>query len=149
MALPLQRAPRDEDNSVLVDDDLAPWTDQWAVPGQRSPHRSCRGRVRRAGHGTTWPSACHASAAAGGRRRRALDDRALAAFARDGDRQASCPIELVSANQMLLRTIATVETDQLQQESGHYVLRFLADDVGKELNTVLDVVLRAWSRRRT
>ena len=30
IALPLQRAPRDQGNSVFVDDDLVPWTDQWA-----------------------------------------------------------------------------------------------------------------------
>ncbi|MCC7241587.1 MAG: hypothetical protein IT180_06655 [Acidobacteria bacterium] len=30
IALPLQRAPRDQGNSVFVDDDLVPWADQWA-----------------------------------------------------------------------------------------------------------------------
>ena len=30
IALPLQRASRDQGNSVFVDDDLVPWTDQWA-----------------------------------------------------------------------------------------------------------------------
>jgi hypothetical protein len=30
IALPLQRAPRDQGDSVFVDDDLVPWTDQWA-----------------------------------------------------------------------------------------------------------------------
>ena len=30
IALPLQRAPRDQGNSVFVDDDLVPWGDQWA-----------------------------------------------------------------------------------------------------------------------
>lgn len=36
--------------------------------------------------------------------------------------------------------------DQLLQENGYFVLRFLAEDVGKELDTVLDTVLRALSR---
>jgi len=38
--------------------------------------------------------------------------------------------------------------DQLLQESGHLVLRFLAEDVGKELDAVLDAILRALSHRR-
>ena len=38
--------------------------------------------------------------------------------------------------------------DRLLQESGYLVLRFLAEDVGRELDTVLDGVLSALSRRR-
>jgi very-short-patch-repair endonuclease len=38
--------------------------------------------------------------------------------------------------------------DQLLQENGYLVLRFLAEDVGKELNFVLDAILRALSHRR-
>ena len=34
------------------------------------------------------------------------------------------------------------------QENGYLVLRFLAEDVGKELDTVLDAILRALARRR-
>jgi very-short-patch-repair endonuclease len=37
--------------------------------------------------------------------------------------------------------------DQLLQENGYLVLRFLAEDVGKELNMVLDAVLRALAHR--
>jgi very-short-patch-repair endonuclease len=37
--------------------------------------------------------------------------------------------------------------DQLLQESGYLVLRFLAEDVGKELDTVLDAILRAIGQR--
>lgn len=37
--------------------------------------------------------------------------------------------------------------DQLLQENGYFVLRFLAEDVGKELDVVLDTILRALSRR--
>ena len=37
--------------------------------------------------------------------------------------------------------------DQLLQEDGYLVLRFLAEDVGKELDLVLDTVLRGLSRR--
>lgn len=33
--------------------------------------------------------------------------------------------------------------DRLLQEQGYLVLRFLAEDVAKDLDTVLDVVLRA------
>ena len=33
--------------------------------------------------------------------------------------------------------------DQLLQENGYLVLRFLAEDVGKELDMVLDAILRA------
>jgi superfamily II DNA or RNA helicase/very-short-patch-repair endonuclease len=39
--------------------------------------------------------------------------------------------------------------DLLLQENGYLVLRFLAEDVGKELNTVLDAILRALSQRGT
>lgn len=39
--------------------------------------------------------------------------------------------------------------DQLLQENGYLVLRFLAEDVGKELNSVLDTILRALSNRAT
>lgn len=37
--------------------------------------------------------------------------------------------------------------DQLLQENGYLVLRFLADDVGKDLDRVLDAILRALGRR--
>ena len=38
--------------------------------------------------------------------------------------------------------------DRLLQESGYFVLRFLAEDVGNHLDAVLDVILRAMSHRR-
>jgi superfamily II DNA or RNA helicase len=37
--------------------------------------------------------------------------------------------------------------DRLLQENGYFVVRFLAEDVGKELDTVLDTILRALSHR--
>ena len=37
--------------------------------------------------------------------------------------------------------------DQLLQENGYFVLRFLAEDVGKDLDSVLDAILRALGRR--
>ena len=37
--------------------------------------------------------------------------------------------------------------DQLLQENGYFVLRFLAEDAGKELDMVLDAVLRALAHR--
>jgi len=39
--------------------------------------------------------------------------------------------------------------DQLLQENGYLVLRFLAEDVGKELNLVLDTILRSLSHRQS
>jgi superfamily II DNA or RNA helicase len=39
--------------------------------------------------------------------------------------------------------------DQLLQENGYMVLRFLAEDVGKELDLVLDAILRALGRRES
>lgn len=36
--------------------------------------------------------------------------------------------------------------DRLLQENGYFVLRFLAEDVGKELDLVLDAILRALTR---
>jgi superfamily II DNA or RNA helicase/very-short-patch-repair endonuclease len=38
--------------------------------------------------------------------------------------------------------------DQLLQEHGYFVLRFLAEDAGKELDAVLDAILRVLVRRR-
>jgi very-short-patch-repair endonuclease len=38
--------------------------------------------------------------------------------------------------------------DQLLQENDYFVLRFLAEDVGKELDAVLDAILRVLARRR-
>jgi len=38
--------------------------------------------------------------------------------------------------------------DQLLQENGYFVMRFLAEDVGKHLDTVLDAILRSLSHRR-
>src|SRR5262247_373361 len=38
--------------------------------------------------------------------------------------------------------------DRLLQENGYFVLRFLAEDVGKELDAVLDAILRVLVRRR-
>ncbi len=38
--------------------------------------------------------------------------------------------------------------DQLLQENGYWVLRFLAEDVGKELDLVLDTILRSLTARR-
>jgi superfamily II DNA or RNA helicase/very-short-patch-repair endonuclease len=37
--------------------------------------------------------------------------------------------------------------DALLQENGYFVLRFLAEDVGKQLDSVLDAILRAMSHR--
>ena len=37
--------------------------------------------------------------------------------------------------------------DMLLQENGYLVLRFLAEDVGKQLDSVLDAILRALSNR--
>ena len=39
--------------------------------------------------------------------------------------------------------------DQVLQENGYLVLRFLAEDVGKELDLVLDAILRALSHRQS
>jgi superfamily II DNA or RNA helicase/very-short-patch-repair endonuclease len=38
--------------------------------------------------------------------------------------------------------------DQLLQENGYWVLRFLAEDVGKELDSVLDAILRTLAHRQ-
>ena len=38
--------------------------------------------------------------------------------------------------------------DQLLQENSYFVLRFLAEDIGKELDAVLDAILRVLVRRR-
>jgi very-short-patch-repair endonuclease len=39
--------------------------------------------------------------------------------------------------------------DQLLQENGYLVLRFLAEDLGKQLDSVLDTILQSLSSRRT
>ena len=45
-------------------------------------------------------------------------------------------------------TRATGRKDRMLQENGYLVLRFLAEDVGRELEMVLDAILRALSHRR-
>jgi len=40
------------------------------------------------------------------------------------------------------------QKDALLQENGYFVLRFLAEDIGKELDPVLDTILRALSHRQ-
>lgn len=39
--------------------------------------------------------------------------------------------------------------DQMLQENGYIVLRFLAEDVGKRLDSVLDAILRTLAHRRS
>ena len=39
------------------------------------------------------------------------------------------------------------QKDQLLQENGYWVLRFLAEDVGKDLDSILDTVLRSLAHR--
>jgi very-short-patch-repair endonuclease len=39
--------------------------------------------------------------------------------------------------------------DQVLQENGYLVVRFLAEDVGRELDVVLDAILRALSNRQS
>jgi very-short-patch-repair endonuclease len=39
--------------------------------------------------------------------------------------------------------------DQLLQENGYFVLRYLAEDLAKEIDSVLDGILRSLSSRRT
>ena len=46
-----------------------------------------------------------------------------------------------------IRTRRDRRKDRLLQENGYLVLRFLAEDVGKHLDDVLDAILRALSRR--
>ena len=39
--------------------------------------------------------------------------------------------------------------DMLLQENGYLVLRFLAEDVGRRLDDILDAILRALANRRS
>ena len=39
------------------------------------------------------------------------------------------------------------EKDALLQENGFYVLRFLTEDIGRQLDLVLDTILRALANR--
>ena len=41
--LPLQKGPRGQGNSVFLDDDLAPWADQWALLA--SVRKICRAQI--------------------------------------------------------------------------------------------------------
>lgn len=45
-------------------------------------------------------------------------------------------------------TRSTEAEDQLLQENGYFMLRSLAEDVGKDLDAVLEAILRVLARRR-
>ncbi len=53
-----------------------------------------------------------------------------------------------STSRIRSRIVAIRRKDQLLQENGYFVLRFLAEDVGKDLDAVLDAIVRALARRR-
>jgi hypothetical protein len=50
IALPLQKGPRDQSNSVFVDDDLMPWADQWAFLATVRKITRSAGAIARRGH---------------------------------------------------------------------------------------------------
>ena len=87
IALPLQKGPREQGNSVFLDDDLVPWADQWAFLA--SVRRIGRAQVEgdRPGGRTPRSHPRRASAAAGRRRRRAVDGAAVAAPKGAADRR--------------------------------------------------------------
>ena len=58
---------------------------------------------------------------------------------------ARVAVELDGA-QHLADAVAYRRKDRLLQENGYFVLRFLAEDVGKELDMVLDTISSALSR---
>ena len=53
-----------------------------------------------------------------------------------------------SISRIRSRTRRDRRKDQVLQEDGYLVLRFLAEDVGKALDVVLDAILRSLSHRR-
>ncbi len=62
IALPLQKGPRTQENSVFLDDQLAPWEDQWVFLA--SVHKIGRAQVKRIvqdteRHGRILGYACH------------------------------------------------------------------------------------------
>jgi hypothetical protein len=83
-----------------------------------------------------------------------LDPAASSASATDGALSRHSPVAAkIALFRSLFRGREDVyrrdrRKDQLLQENGYFVLRFLAEDVGKELDTVLDAILRVLSRRR-
>jgi len=164
IALPLQKGPREKGNSVFLDDALAPWADQWAfLASVRKMGRAQvegivqeaerRGRIlgvrlppQDDGEEEPWtaPPSRHRREppiAFDGLGRLEVD--LLCADARvavelDGAQHLADPVAYRRDRRK----------DQLLQENGYLVVRFLAEDVGRELDVVLDAISRALSNRR-
>jgi very-short-patch-repair endonuclease len=64
-----------------------------------------------------------------------------------GHHRGSAHADTLAPGDQLGRRPLQMGKDLLLQESGYLVLRFLAQDVGRVLDQVLDTILRALARR--
>ena len=87
IALPLQKAPREQDNSVFLDDDLVPVDRPVGVSRERAQDKPSAGGKNRSRRGTPWSHPWRASATSGRRRRRTVDSPTVAAPKRVADRR--------------------------------------------------------------
>ena len=118
IALPLQKGPRERGHSVFLDERLVPWDDQW----------SFLSRIRKVARAQVEQSQLEVDV-------RCADARV--AIELDGAQHLADPVAYRRDRRK----------DQLLQENDYFLLRFLAEDVGKDLDLVLDAVLRVLGRR--
>jgi hypothetical protein len=118
IALPLQKQPRDIGNSVFLDDQMEPYEDQWSFLSS----------LKRTGRTAVEDLVRDAE-----RRRRVVGVRMP-----EVDEEYPEPWTAPPSRR---------RKDRLLQQNGYFILRFLAEDVGKDLDGVLDSLLHSLAAR--
>ena len=161
IALPLQKEPRDLGNSVFLDDQMVPYGDQWAFLasvtriGRTSSEARGVERARSASEAFLYRRLETLPETKG---RFQLNVRVPIAF----DRQSQMEVDFLNEP---LRIVVELDgsqhlsdpeaylrdrrKDRLVQQNGYLILRFLAEDVGKDLDGVFGFDPAVFDRART